>query len=244
VGIASRTAIGAVLICACASSAPAQPAPAPEPPTAGDPNVDRFEYVAGEDEVDDEPHANVVDEERPRIEGDFALTTAEAAHAAAEEAVAGQLNPQQQWDASPVVPAQWPSKSARVSVYFYPMATHPDDTSRYELFSAAWVVQVSLVDGTTKVSPISGRRRLGTLEEARPSMLERRELEIAEQALVESLLGADAAVGENNYWGYLKFFREHPQIARDMGKRSPAFVKWLYRKQKRADAGAPTNRRA
>lgn len=232
-GIASRTAIGSVLICACASSAPAQPVPASEPPAADDPNVDRFEYVAGEDEVDDEPDAGLVDEERPRIEGDFAVTTAEAAHAVAEEAVAGQLNPQQQWEASPVVPAQWPSKSPRVSVYFYPKATHPDDTSHYELFSAAWVVQVSLVDATTKVSPISGRRRLGTLEEVRPSMLERREIEIAEQALVESLLGADAAVGENNYWGYLKFFREHPQIARDMSKRSPAFVKWLYRKEKR-----------
>jgi hypothetical protein len=63
----------------------------------------------------------------------------------------------------------------------------------------------------------------------RPSMLERSELAIAEQALVEAFLGGETPVGENNYWGYLKFFREHPHLARDIGKRTPSFVKWLHR---------------
>jgi hypothetical protein len=221
---------GAAALFGCAAAtepAPAAPEPATAEPEA--PNVDRFEYIAGEDEVDEAPKATVREDDRPRIEGDFALTTAEAVHVLAEEAVTDRLNPKQQWQASPVLPSQWPSKSGRVNVYYYPMATHPDNASRYELFSAAWVVQISLVDGAANVTPIKGRRRLGTLESTRPSMLERSELAIAEQALVEATLGGTTPVGENNYWGYLKYFREHPQVARDLGKRSPAFVKWLYR---------------
>jgi hypothetical protein len=217
----------------CASK-PAEPAAIeapPEPAAAGAPNIDRFEYVAGEEEIDDKPAPVVREDTQSSIEGDFALTTAEAVHTLAEGAVSERLDSKQQWEPSPVLPRQWPSKSAHVSVYFYPMAVHPDSTSRYELFSAAWLVDVSLADGSAEVSPVSGRRRLGTLETTRPSMLERSELAIAEQALVETVLGGETPVGENNYWGYLKYFREHPQLARDIGKRKPGFVKWLHRKQ-------------
>jgi hypothetical protein len=235
VATGSRWVTGAAFfICGCTSAAPTSPTSPPgasEPAQPDAPNVDRFEYVAGEEEVDDTPQGTVQEETRPRIEGDFALTTADAVHALAEEAVAERLNPKQQWEASPVLPRRWPSKGAHVGVYFYPMAVHPNSTSRYELFSAAWFVSVSLVDGAAEVSQVSGRRRLGTLEITRPSLLERSELAIAEQALVETVLGGDTPVGENNYWGYLKYFREHPQLARDIGKRAPAFVKWLHRKQ-------------
>lgn len=223
----------AIVLAACASKqAPAEPSSStPEPSRAGPANVDRFEYVAGKEEVADEPAPTVREEERPRIEGDFALTTADAVHARAEEAVADQLNPKQQWEASPVVPAQWPTKTLRLNVFYYPMASHPDNTSRYELFSAAWMVQVALDTGEATVTAIKGRRRLGTLETTRPSRLERSELAIAEQTLVETTLGGTTPVGENNYWGYLKYFREHPQLASDLTKRAPAFMKWLRRKQ-------------
>jgi hypothetical protein len=187
--------------------------------------------VAGEDEVTDEvpetPGWNA-EEEAGEIEG-FAVGTAERVHALADDAVADSLDRKQQWRSSPVLPASWPSKGTDVRVYLYPMAVHPDSTSRYELFSAEWVVHVSLEDGTTRVDKLGKRRRLGTLEQKRPSMLERNELAIAEQTLVEHVAGRDAPVGENNYWGYLKFFREHPHLARDIARRAPAFVQWLNR---------------
>src|SRR5688500_7769384 len=60
-----------------------------------------------------------------------------------------------------------------------------------------------------------------------PPRLQRREVGSAEPPLVEHTPGGTAPVGENNYWGYLKYFREHPHLARDLSKRAPAFVKWL-----------------
>ena len=150
-------------------------------------------------------------------------------HELADEAVADELNPRQQWRPSPVFPAKWPAADDRVLVFFYPMAVHPDSTSSYELFSAAYVVTVALGDGSTEVTTIPKKRRLGTIEITRPSLLERNEVAIAEQALVEAVLGRDTPVGENNFWGYLKFFHEHGKIARDLTKRSPKFVAWLNR---------------
>ena len=221
-----------VALAGCAAASNPAPTAAPEE-AAGGPDVDRFEYVAGEDEVQEvAPDADVFGEadKAPAVTGDFALTSAEKVHEVAEAAVEGQLNPKQTWRASPVLPSQWPTKETRVRVLFYPMAAHPDSTSLYELFTAGYSVQVSLTDGSTNVAKIKKRRRLGTIEVKRASMLERNEVAIAEQALVEAVLGRETPVGENNYWGYLKYFREHPKLARDIKTRAPAFVRWLNRK--------------
>jgi hypothetical protein len=166
------------------------------------------------------------------IVGDFAVKSAEAAKEIAEAAVADRLDKKKTWLLSPVLPTKWPSNERVVAVYFYPMAANPHSLSHFQLFSAAWRVDVSLVDGTTKVSPVAKSRLIGTVEDTRPSSLERRELDLAEASLVRRLLGADGTSGENAYWGYLKFIHEHPEIGRDMERRAGAFVKWVRHKDK------------
>src|SRR5829696_5402528 len=130
------------------------------------------------------------------------------------------------------MPTTWPTVERAVTVYFYPMAANPHSLEHYQLFSAAFRVDVSLVDGTTKVVPITKTRMIGTVKDERPTSLERREIDLAEASLVRRLLGADPSSGENAYWGYLKFIHEHPEIGKDLERRSGAFVKWVRQKDK------------
>jgi hypothetical protein len=46
------------------------------------------------------------------------------------------------------------------------------------------------------------------------------------------MLGGEAESGEDNFWGYLKYFHEHPKFARDIRKRAPKFVHWLHARKK------------
>lgn len=69
-----------------------------------------------------------------------------------------------------------------------------------------------------------------SIEETRPTSLERRELEIAETLLIEGLVGADSRSGDNPYWGYLEYVHEHPKIGRDLERRAPAFFGWVRKK--------------
>ena len=131
-----------------------------------------------------------------------------------------------------MLPAEWPPAGPRAMFLFYPMAQHPQALERHELYSAQWAVVVSLKDGTTEITPIPKSKRLGTIDETRPSMLERNELEMAEEALIVHLLGGDALSGENRFWGYLKYFHEHPELGRDITRRRPKFVKWLEGRRK------------
>lgn len=221
-----------VVVLALACNKAEQPTTPPEPdagsPGAG-PDVGGFDFVSGEHEertaadyVDvDEPNDDHVDDSA------FEVTSVQQARDVAEAAVADSLNPKKQWKTSPVLPAAWPSKGPSAMFLFYPMAVHPESMERYELYSAKWVVVVELTDGSTDVIEINKSRRLGTIEGGRPSSLERRELEMAEDALMVLLLGGESQTGENRFWGYLKYFHEHPKIGGDIKKRRPGFIKWL-----------------
>jgi hypothetical protein len=115
-------------------------------------------------------------------------------------------------------------------VYFYPMAAYQSSLTRYTLFTPAFRVSVSLVDGATEVEPLGKPRALGTIEDTRPSSLERRELDMSENALVLRLVGADDHTGENPFWGYLKYIHEHPKLGRDLEKRAAGFIGWVRKK--------------
>lgn len=208
-------------------------APASDPPessgAAGDgPDVGGFTFQSEherdrtyEDYVDDDDGAPEVDT------SGFEVKSVAQARTIAEEAVSGELNPKKEWKTSPAFPKTWPSEGPDVIFYFYPMAVHPSSLSTYELYAAQYAVTVSLTDGATEVFTLRKAKRLGTIEEVRASMLERRELELAESSLVYLLMGADEVSGENKFWGYLKFFHEHPKLGRDMKARQGKFVKWL-----------------
>lgn len=177
-----------------------------------------------------------LDEEEPEPQagplGDLQIQEATAARELAEEAVADQLNPRQTWKTSPALPVQWPPEEKAVMFFFYPMAASPNSMSHFQLFSAAFRVDVSLEDGSTQVKPISGRRKLGTVEDKRPSVLERKEMDLAEHSLLNVIAGGtNPDEGENNFWGYLKYWHEHPKFARDMKKRVPRFAAWLDKKR-------------
>jgi len=135
------------------------------------------------------------------------------------------------WQASPVLPTAWPPRAKEVMLLYYPLEAIPTTLSRFDLFSPAYAVTVSLVDGSARVKTVTGKRRLGKVNEKPRSMLERNELEIAEQSLVARVLGNKDTSGENDFWGYLKYFREHPAFARDIAKRAPKFVAWLSRQR-------------
>lgn len=165
-------------------------------------------------------------------EGDFAVTTPAAAKELAEAAVAESLDPKKTWTLSPVLPKSWPSNEPAVVVFFYPMAPNPSRLTEYLLFTPAFRVTVVLTDGTTSVEKLGKRKSLGTINETRPSSLERRELELAEAALVYQVLGADLRSKENPYWGYRKYVHEHPKLGRDLSRRSAAFFGWIEGKRR------------
>lgn len=215
-----------VFVAACSSRAQQSPPPAP-PPSDTAPPGDAFTFVSTEHNANP---GKVLLEEEKEIEGDYAVKTPERARELAQAAVSDQLDPKKVWKTSPVFPTTWPAKERAVAVYFHPMAANPHSMTHYVLFSAAFRVDVSLVDGSTKVVPIAKPRQLGTVKQTRPSSLETRELELAESSLVRQLLGADLATGENAFWGYLKFLHEHPELARDLERRQSAFVKWVRNK--------------
>lgn len=158
---------------------------------------------------------------------DCVVTTPEAAKAIAETAIAEHLDPRKTWTTSPALPTTWPTTKRAVVFFFYPMAANPGSMDHFQLFSAAWRVEVSLQDGKADVVPVGKSREIGTIAQTRPSSLERRELEIAEAALVQFLSGAGSDDEESPYWGYLKFMHEHPQIGKDLQRRSPAFLGWV-----------------
>jgi hypothetical protein len=218
------------LVLAAALGCANKDTPSPEPPEddARGPGVETNMFVSHEEEPEEVETPPLVDDGfASHYEGDFAVTSPEAVHEIADAAVAEQLNPKQTWKHSPVMPATWPTIDKKVRIYFYPMAADPRAMSRYHLFSAAWHVDVSMVDGTAEVVEIQKKKQLGVIKEQRPSMLERNELALAERALVHTVLGGDATTGENSFWGYLKYFREHPQFARDLKRKSPKFVTWV-----------------
>jgi hypothetical protein len=205
-------------------AAPPAAAPAQERP------VDEFAFVST---ANNEAAAKEqADDEAAPIAGEFAVKSAETAKEIAERAVADRLDKKKTWKLSPVMPTTWPTSERAVAVYFYPMAANPHSLEHYQLFSAAFRVDVSLVDGTTKVVPITKTKMIGTVKDERPTSLERREIDLAEASLVRKLLGADPSSGENAYWGYLKFIHEHPEIGKDLERRSGAFVKWVRQKDK------------
>ena len=70
----------------------------------------------------------------------------------------------------------------------------------------------------------------GTFDDVRPTSLERRELELSENALLRRLVGADGDAGENPFWGYLKFIHEHPKLGKDLEKRASSFIGWVRKK--------------
>jgi hypothetical protein len=211
---------------------------APEPPTEAEP--------AGETEAPFETQTFVStsrnegsrqgpgksDEAASAVEG-FAVVTPEAAKELAQAAVADRLDPKKSWKPSPVLPAAWPSTAPEVVVFFYPMAAYQSSMTRYTLFTPAFRVTVSLVDGSTRVDPLAKPRALGAIEDTRPSSLERRELDLSESALVRRLVGVDDDSGENPFWGYLKFIHEHPKLGKDLEKRAPKFIGWVRKKAAR-----------
>jgi len=225
-----RVFIALALVLGCGREAPTTtPEPAPPTETDGEPDVGGFAFESTH--RNDEPSADGSrDPASPAAESDnpaFAITTVEAARELAESAAEEHLDPKKQWKTSPVLPAAWPSKGAEAMFLMYPMAIHPQSMDRYELYSAQWVVVVGLEHGTTEVTKIGRTRRLGTVQDGRPTSLERRELDMAEKALMVHLIGGASQSGENRFWGYLKYFHEHPKIGADIKKRRPRFVKWL-----------------
>lgn len=217
---------------ACSRAAPDTAATtAPEPAPAPAPADGEFEFVSTErnDESNDD---GAQDDDAPKYDQDYAITTAPAAKELAESTVADRLNPRQTWETSPVVPTSWPTPSKQVIVYFYPLAANPSSLSHFQLFSAAYAVTISLEDGSAEVTELKSKK-LGTVQVKRASRLEREELELAEKALVHYLLSGDSEEGENAFWGYLKFIHEHPEIGRDLEKRAPKFVAWLRAKNPR-----------
>lgn len=210
------------LACAAAPPAPAPVAP-PSPRGAHQPEI---EHTFVSTSNNDAPKAAKAEETAAVGEG-FVVTTPEAAKQAAEAAVADRLDPLKSWTTSPLLPATWPVKDRSIVYYFYPMAANPKSLTHFQLFSAAWRVEVSLRDGATEVTAIDKPRQLGTIAQTRPSSLERRELEMAEAALVQQLVGSEVDEDESPYWGYLKYLHEHPQLAKDLQRRAPTFLAWV-----------------
>ncbi len=210
---------------------------APEPAPAAEPDEEApFEsqtFVStSRNRPSDGPRIGEDEASAGAIEG-FAVATPEAAREVAQAAVSDQLDPKKTWKPSPVLPAAWPSTEPTVVVYFYPMAAYQSSMTRYTLFTPAYRVSVSLVDGATEVKALPKPRALGTVEDTRPSSLERRELDLSENALVRELAGSKDDAGENPYWGYLKFIHEHPKLGKDLEKRAPSFIGWVRKKAKR-----------
>lgn len=208
--------------------APVTPAAAPEPTPEQELETQTFVSTSRNEAPPPRPGDGETD--APLAVEGFVVLTPEAAKEHAQAAVAERLDPKKSWKLSPVLPAAWPSKEPAVVVLFYPMAAYQSSMTRYTLFTPAYRVKVSLVDGATEVVALAKPRALGTIEDARPSSLERRELEVSENALIRRLVGADAGADENPFWGYLKFIHEHDKLGRDLEKRSAAFIGWVRKK--------------
>ncbi len=213
-----------------------QPAPAAEPeaePEDDFPFAKNTFVSTSRNEEAQEEQADEASEAEAGLQAEFAVTTPTAVKEVAEAAVAEQLDQSKTWKTSPVLPASWPAKEHEVVVFFYPLSSNAGSLTEHQAFSAAFRVTVSLSDGTTEVTPITKRRKLGMVKETRPSSLERRELEMAETALVKQLMGVDPNAGAKPYWGYLKYVHEHPKVGKDLERRSSSFYKWLRRKHGR-----------
>lgn len=228
--------ISSCLLVGCARDRAATPVETPSPPTDERPQLDEETYISGADEDEDglDGMDAVVqaDADQSPVEGDFAVRTPERALEVAEAAVAAELDPKLTWKTSPLLPIAWPSKEARVRYFFYPLSAHPSDMSQFHLFTPAYEVEVNLVDGSSEVRPIAKRRRLGVIEDRRASLLEREELELAENTLIRIVLAGQASLGDNNLWGYLKFFHENPELGQDIKHRAPAFARWVEGKKR------------
>ncbi len=218
-----------VVVLACAACATASPSPpvTAAPAAARQAHEPEVEHSFVSTSHNDVPRTAKNDKKAAGAAGDFAITTPEAAKQLAETAVAEQLDPKKTWQTSPVLPTSWPAREHKVVFFFYPLAANPRSMTQFQLFSAAWQVEVSLQDGATAVLPLAKSRALGTVAQTRPSSLERRELEIAESALVQRLVGAEIDDAESPYWGYLKFMHEHPELGKDLQRRSPTFLGWV-----------------
>lgn len=224
------------LVCAlalpsCQRSTPdttVTPEPAPEPATPeGDPfETQTFVSTSRNDETHENGGAG---EGGSTLEG-FTVVTPEAIRELAQAAVSERLDPKKSWRLSPVLPAAWPPTEPAAIVYFYPMAAYQSSMTRYTLYTAAFRVTVSLVDGTTKIDALAKPRSLGVIEDTRPTSLERRELDLSENALVQRLVGVSDDAGENPFWGYLKFIHEHEKLGRDLEKRAAPFLGWVRKK--------------
>lgn len=209
--------------------------PEPKPAAADEESpfeTQTFVSTSNNEEPRARPNDGSEPEATPAVEG-FAVVTPEAAKELAQAAVAESLDPKKSWKPSPLLPAAWPTEEAAVVVYYYPMAAYQSSMTRYTLFTPAFRVTVSLVDGTTEVKALPKPRALGTIEDTRPSSLERRELELSESALVRRLVGAGGDAGENPFWGYLKYIHEHPKLGKDLEKRAAPFIGWVRKKASR-----------
>lgn len=213
-----------------AADATVTPEPAPAPEAEPEPFETQTFVSTSRNPNHEGPVVGGDDEDAPKVVEGFTVVTPEAVKELADAAVAEQLDPKKSWKQSPVLPASWPSTEPSVIVFFYPMAANPSRLTEFKLLTPAYRVTVSLVDGTTTVKPLKKSRVLGTIEEGRPSSLERRELEISETLLIDGLVGVDSRSGENPYWGYLKYVHEHSKIGRDLEKRAPAFFGWVHKK--------------
>jgi hypothetical protein len=226
-----RALLLAIALASCQRSSPdtVAPEPAPTPAPTTEQPFETQTFVSTSRNEETSAPSDEAEKASTAVEG-FAVATPEAAKELAQAAVADRLDPKKSWKPSPVMPATWPSKAPAVVVYFYPMAAYQSSMTRYTLFTPAFRVTVSLVDGTTKVDPLGKPRALGTVEDTRPTSLERRELDMSENALVQKLVGVDDDAGENPFWGYLKFIHEHPKLGRDLEKRSSSFIGWVRKK--------------
>ncbi len=227
---APRMLVIAIALISCGRSAPeatVAPEPAPEVASEEAPfETQTFVSTANNDGTRGSTEAPVA---AAATEG-FVVLTADAARELADAAVSDQLDRKKTWKLSPVLPSTWPATAPEVVVFFYPMAANPGSLTHYQLFTPAFRVTVGLDDGATEVHAMGKRRQLGTIEDTRPTSLERRELELAEAALIEQLIGSTRGTGENPYWGYLKYIHEHPKLGHDLERRAPAFLGWVRKK--------------
>lgn len=229
--------LSSCMLAACSKDrSTSAPAEAVSSPSEDRPPVESDIYVSTQerDEGERDAMAEVVqaDAEQTPVDGDFAVRSPERALEIAEAAVAAELDPKLTWKPSPILPASWPSTDKRVVYLFYPLSAHPHDMSQFHLFTPSYEVEVNLEDGTSEVHPIRKRQRLGVIEDRRSSLLEREELELAQNTLVRIVLAGHAELGDNNLWGYLKYFHENPELARDIKRRSPEFVRWVENKKR------------
>lgn len=228
-----RVLVLALALASCqrtAHDAPVAPEPTAETTADEEQPFETQTFVSTSRNDEPAPRPGDEDADAPLAVEGFVVVTPEAAKELAQAAVSERLDPKKSWKLSPVLPTTWPTDEPAVVVLFYPMAAYQSSMTRYTLYTPAFRVKVSLVDGTTEVDALPKPRALGTIEDTRPSSLERRELELSENALIRRLVGVDGDAGENPFWGYLKFIHEHQKLGRDLEKRAPSFIGWVRKK--------------